>query len=478
MRTGYKIGLWSGGCILALLAACAVLAFVFFHRFYPAPPRASYPPAQDAATAQRQDLDHFRHYFELNRSYSATSLAAARAAWREADARAGTLSPAGFDLAIMRMVALADSGHSQIYKPSLYASVNRIPCRLYRFGDGWYVVRADRACGALLGAKVLAIDGHPIDAVADRMYAYSLGPRNHYDQYVTPFYLESPDLLHAAGIAVAADALDLRVQLRDGGMREAHIAADPPDPHGIAQDSDWENAYSDAYLSPRRIGGEPPNWSALLARDAHLPLFIDDYGNPFHTRWWPDRRVLYVQFRSNQDEPGHPIKPFVARVEREIESDQPRAIVLDLRLDQGGNYLTTAGLMKRIASLSASTERVYVLTSAWTFSAGIVSLALAKDHGGDRVTVIGEPAGDDVRFWAEGRGMRLPNSKLSVHYATGYEDYSRPCWGRRGCFWVSLLFPTHVESFQPDVRVAYTFDDYVNGRDPLLDKALELAAAR
>ena len=74
--------------------------------------------------------------------------------------------------------------------------------------------------------------------------------------------------------------------------------------------------------------------------------------------------------------------------------------------------------------------------------------------------------------------MELPNSQLRAHYATGYEDYSKPCWGHRGCFWTVLFFPTHVQSFDPDVRVAYTFDDYVKRRDPQLDKALELAAAR
>jgi hypothetical protein len=48
---------------------------------------------------------------------------------------------------------------------------------------------------------------------------------------------------------------------------------------------------------------------------------------------------------------------------------------------------------------------------AWTFSAGDISLALVKDHGGREVIVIGEPVGDRVRIWAEGCG-RLEGSLL------------------------------------------------------------------
>lgn len=478
MKTRSRIGLSISACLLVLLAAGGGLAFAFFQRFYPAPPRPDYPPANDVATAQRQDLDYFRHYFDLNRAYTPEALAQARALWLETTRRAGGLTPPQFALAILRMVALSDNGRSRVHKPSLYATNNRLPCRLYRFVDGYYVVRAGGSCKGLLGARLLGLDGRPVQQVADRMYAYSLGPRNHYDQSVAPFFLESPDLLHAAGLAASAAALALRVQFGDDSVREVVVHAHPPDPDGVEDGSDWMDADSSAYLSPRWIVGEPVDWTTTLGRDAALPLFLDDYIDPFHLQWWPDKRALYVQFRSNQDEPGHPIDPFVASVERAAAAASPRFIVLDLRLDQGGDFTRTAGLMQRLATSSPSVDHVYVLTSAWTFSAGNASLALVKEHGRGKVTTIGEAAGGRLRVWTEGRGMRLPHSRLGMHYATGYADYSKPCWGRRGCFWMALLFPTHVGSFEPDVPVAYAFADYVNGRDPLLDKALELAAAR
>jgi hypothetical protein len=111
-----------------------------------------------------------------------------------------------------------------------------------------------------------------------------------------------------------------------------------------------------------------------------------------------------------------------------------------------------------------------VLTSAWTFSAGNVGVALAKQHGGDKVRVVGEPVGDRIRIWAEGGNLWLPNSKLVLRYSTGLHDYSRSCRYEPGCFWVLYFFPMQVTSIEPDVRVDYTFGDYVALRDPVLER--------
>ncbi|WP_380018891.1 hypothetical protein [Dokdonella ginsengisoli] len=462
---------WSGGFLLVLVLAGAGVAYAFLHTFYPDPPAAHYPPPADAATAQRQDLDYFRHYLELDRSYTPQARERAEALRREYLAQAGSLSPAAFALAVSRMAALADNGHSRVHPGPLSRSQARLPCRLYRFADGFHVLRARPACAELLGAKLVAIDGHPVDEVAQRMYEYFGGPRNHYDQFAAVFFLESPPLLHAAGLAQSPERLSLRAILRDGSERELSLAADPPDP-------DAPRVYSDSYLSPQRIENEAADWTALLSADAPLPLFLRDYATPFQSGPLEGGSIHYVQLRSNSDEPGHPIGEFLQRAEREIVAARPRAIVLDLRLDQGGNLLKTTAFMRRLATLTDSIERVYVLTGAWTFSAGNVNLALLKEHAGGKLRVIGEPVGDRVRFWAEGGTLQLPNSRLAIGYATGLHDYAQSCFGQAGCFWILWLYPTRVASFEPDLRVDYTFDDYAKLRDPVLDAALARARER
>jgi hypothetical protein len=457
--------------VAALLALLGVIAITFSRTFYPTPPLAHAVAGSDAATRQREDFDYFQHYFDLNRTYTAESRARAEKLLAEYGRKAGALTDAQFDLAIAQIVALADNGHSRVQPGPLSRRHNRLPCRFYHFDDGIRIIRARPACGELLGAKVLNLDGHPIQAVADGMFQYFGGPRNHYEQFASVFFLESPELLNAAGFATAPDRVVLHVLFQDGSERDVTVIAEAADP-------DAPHVYSDDYLSPKRIEKEPTDWKALLAADAKLPLFLRDYAAaPFQAEYEPADGIYYAQFRSNADEPGHPIGEFVARLEREIAADHPRSIVMDLRFDQGGNFTTTASLMKNLTKISDSIEQVYVLTSAWTFSAGDVSLALLKAHGARKVTVIGQPAGDRIRLWAEGGELKLPNSGLDIGFATGLHDYSRSCFGEHGCFWIMYFYPMHVQSLDPDIRVPYNFDDYVGLRDPVFERARELAVA-
>ncbi|HEY5380650.1 MAG TPA: hypothetical protein VIJ65_00210 [Acidobacteriaceae bacterium] len=81
-------------------------------------------------------------------------------------AKVGALSPAAFSLSLLGMVALADNDHSKVYKGSLSSTNNRIPCRLYRFADDYYVICTRPACPAPLGAKLIAVDALLVDEVS------------------------------------------------------------------------------------------------------------------------------------------------------------------------------------------------------------------------------------------------------------------------------------------------------------------------
>ncbi len=460
---------WGGGVLLLLVLLSGALAYAFLQTFYPNAPKPDFPKATSLAQAQRQDLAYFRHYLDLNRAYSPSQRDAAARMLEGYEARAGNMTPAQFELAISRMVALSDNGHSEDHPHIFHARHNNLPCMFYHFSGGYRVLRALPACQGLLGAKLIAIDGRPVDEITDRLFAYVRGPRNHFDQYSAPFFLQSPALLHAAGLADAPGEVTLRVQMPDSSLSDVTMKADPPD-----HKWPWW-AWSDFCLSPLVVAGEDKDWKPFLPADAKLPVFLRQYDLPFRSESWPDKGIYYFAIRFNTDFFGKSISKFVDRVENGIAADKPRVVIADLRFDKGGNLTTTAALMSHLTTLSPTIKHVYVLTSAWTFSAGITSAALAKAHGGDKVTVVGEPVGDGLRFWAEGRDMTLPNSQIQVHYATGMHDYRKPCWGRRGCFWLMALYPMHVTSLAPDVRIPYSFADYRALRDPVMEYVLHAA---
>lgn len=72
--------------------------------------------------------------------------------------------------------------------------------------------------------------------------------------------------------------------------------------------------------------------------------------------------------------------------------------------------------------------------------------------------------------------MTLPNSGITLRFATGLHDYTRSCLGERGCYWIMRLFPMHLRTLAPEVIVPYTYADYRALRDPVLDYVLQVSA--
>jgi hypothetical protein len=116
---------------------------------------------------------------------------------------------------------------------------------------------------------------------------------------------------------------------------------------------------------------------------------------------------------------------------------------------------------------------MFVLVSASTFSAALVTAALLKANGGDRVTLVGEPMGDHSTYWSEGQAVRLPHSGLSVRPATWLWDWSEGCEDPARCYWADIVFGSKNVSLEPQLKIATTFADYSRGRDAVLEAVLQ-----
>ena len=81
-----------------------------------------------------------------------------------------------------------------------------------------------------------------------------------------------------------------------------------------------------------------------------------------------------------------------------------------------------------------------------------------------RVTIVGEPVGDRLEFWAEGGIRDLPmGAKLLL--ATERHNYQTGC-PEADCHGSIRDHPIRVESLQPDIAAPLRFADFRAGRDP------------
>lgn len=418
---------------------------------------------------QRADLEFARdRHLSKSLAYSPEARREAAAFIDATIARGEKLSDEDFLLATLRIAALAGNAHETAWGGWLPET--RLPIRVLWFPDAMVVARAAPEHHALLGARIESIEGLSPDELMARLRSYFGGTDDNLRWNAT-WFVELGGLLHAMGVGSDPKSLRVRVRRADGVAMDVGLpfVARSVAATGARPPRLWS---AEPYESERKHGWR----SAIDGREP--PLYLREADEPFRIVPLSAMDALYVQFRANStaDAGGRDIKAFVERVRKTLGEDKPKNLVLDLRFDIGGDIGQTRDLAR--AMVAAVPGRIFVLTGPYTFSAGIVFAAAMKRDGGARVTLVGEPVGDRLRFWSEGGHVCLPHSKVCLWASDGLWDLVKGCAGEPACY--GDRFDARVDSLDPEIRAPLTWAAWLSGRDPGMEAvraALRLRAA-
>ena len=197
----------------------------------------------------------------------------------------------------------------------------------------------------------------------------------------------------------------------------------------------------------------PNNWVDARTT-APLPLWLQaplDYHRLIDLK---PERALYVQLNMVTGIKGQSLAEFGERIRERAAATNPRAIILDLRLNRGGNQDLRYPFVADLIKAEDEDTRLYVLSWRGAFSATqpiLDDLALFTD-----AVLIGEPASSKPNGYGDSYRIVLPNSGITVRTSIRYhqrDGRERP--------WTPI-----------DVATPYRFADYAAGRDPALTAAL------
>ncbi len=372
---------------------------------------------------------------------------------------AGQLSDAAFELRLSEIVALADNGHTLLFSGPWREKFNRIPVKFIIFDGRLYIGETDEAHEDLKGLEVVRIGSHSWRETRRALGRYQGG----LDQWKLNFiqnFIESPEVLHAAGLIDSADRVTLTV-VNDGREKTVSFEAGaiPSSLQGFER-----------FIPPARL-------VEFIRSDSDseedLPLYLQNAADLYRLEWL-DGDIAYIQFKANAGESnGEDARAFSRRAATALSARTPSHVILDQRFNSGGDLNNTRDLMQALPGLVAEGGKVYVITSGKTFSAGISSVGYLKQAGGDRVAIVGEPVGDRLEFWAEGDVTRLPQSGAMLLYATERHNYMTGC-PEDDCHGSIKTHPIAVESLQPDYPTPLTHDEFMSGRDPAMEKIMAL----
>jgi hypothetical protein len=410
---------------------------------------ASGPPAGGAtvdteeARAWREDLrvmakEMERRHRNLFHTMTREQFEAAVAAL---DARIPSLERHQIIVEMARIAAMVGDGHTNV-APTRDPKIafRTYPIRLYLFQDGLYVRAADSAHAGLVGAKVLRIG----NAAADDAYAAAgalVGRDNEMDlKFFAPLLLSMPEVLHALGLVGDMEKAPFTFEI--GGRPRVAVLAPVGPAELLPPDTDTSWMRKDGWMD---------------ARGDRDPLWLRDPKNKFWLEYLPDSRAVYVQFNQVGNKDDETIEAFSKRLAAFVEEKRAERLVLDLRLNRGGDGGLNRPLVVALIR-SARVDRhggLYVLIGRSTWSAAqmlVNELEIYTD-----AVFVGEPTGGKINHYGDSRRITLPNSGITFRVSTlwwqGDERDKRP--------WKA-----------PDVAAGITFEDYKANRDPALEAAL------
>ena len=200
--------------VAVFVVVAGIFALCFHHKFSPDPPSNDFPKPANALEAQQQDIEQFSRLLVMDRAFSPAARAEADHQIAELKSEHAPLDKEKLHVALLRITALADNGHSNLYVGKS-GSQNITPLRVVLFADGLYVLRAKSACADLLGARVESIEGRPtrdVIAALEQLHGGTEGWRSIY----AVNYVQSPGILYGNAIGSRPDQTNWTFRLTDG----------------------------------------------------------------------------------------------------------------------------------------------------------------------------------------------------------------------------------------------------------------------
>ena len=437
-----------------LIAAGSTSPLVAQHGSEPArPPRvyATSPIAAADVANWRSDLRQLVRELEHNHPnpYHKTPREKIASAVAQLDARIPQLAAHEIIVELERIIAMVGDGHSNLnLVMSAGVDFHQLPIRFGIYQDGVLVEAADAAHRDVVGGRVVAIDGTPIDTVLARIKPIVSRDNDQWLDVATPQLMNLIEVLHALRIAKSLDGVRLQVVRggRDVAVDIKPLAHTRGRPYGYPFRVQLTNSWVDA----RDASGKPEPLYQQRVSEVH---------------WWqyvPQDRLLYikwdqVQNRSN-GETAFAMFRDAMQYAREHTADIDK-VLLDIRNNTGGEGGLLDPILREIVRTREVDEpgKFFVAIGPRTFSAALLFSVMLERYA--RPIFVGEPTGGKVNIYAGHVIATLHNSGIAVSispalYQTTYAGDTR-------------------EYLTPRLYVRPSIADYLANRDPVYETVVD-----
>ena len=309
-----------------------------------------------------------------------------------------------------------------------------LPIESYWFEEGIYITQTERKYEALLGKRLSAINGTPIEVIIDSLATLLVHDNQSLIKYHIPRMLTWTQLLSHFGFSDTAN-VDLKV-LNESGMEEQvtiHL--------------------------PTTLG------EVVKVETEGVPLGWQDQKAYFREQYFEDEKIFYIQYnrcwsREVEEDYGSgatalfmpSFKEFEKEVFQVLKKKEVDKLIFDLRFNSGGHPVQGSTFIKDLhkAKMKGKGE-FYLLVGRKTSSEALINAVDFMNYKG--TVVVGEESGGRPKHFGDVRRFVLPESGLIVSHSTRYFN----------------LLDEDLPSISPDVEAPETFKLFMEGVDPALE---------
>jgi peptidase S41-like protein len=309
-----------------------------------------------------------------------------------------------------------------------------LPLKVYWYSDGLFVQAAPPKYKNIVGAKIIRIGSVPTDEALKRIATLAEASSEWTYRSEVQFFFRG-EVLHALGLSD-----------RSEGARFEFATSEGP----VTLDMDVLSGPLMLGYSP----GAPAKSDWIDARSGSPPLYLERK-DKYWFKFLEDKHILYIQCNEITNADNESFEQFFARAFMFADTNPVDKVVLDLRLNGGGNNELTPVLVQNVIKHERwnATGKLFVLIGRNTQSAAenLVNRLQRDTHA----IFVGEPTGERPNMYGDAYPFLLPNSHIQVDISS--------------LFWQDMDPRDERQWTGPDLAAELTSDNYAHNVDPAFE---------
>ncbi|MCM1988753.1 S41 family peptidase [Oceanirhabdus seepicola] len=199
------------------------------------------------------------------------------------------------------------------------------------------------------------------------------------------------------------------------------------------------------------------NTEWVINDNKEMPLYRKNSDQNYWYEYLHDSKTLYFKYNVCYEMEDKPIDEFRIELFDVLNENQAEKFVIDLRNNFGGDEQYLRSFIDRIFVVEKQmneADKLFVIIGRDTISSGLQGAIYAKKN--TNATLVGEGTGGKPNHYGETKRFSLENSNITVAYSSNYYK----------------LIEDDLDSLNPDINVEVTIKDYMENRDPVLERIL------